>query len=226
MWPKERKKSIVMGLVIMLALVPVGTGSLLAGTLDPPASAFDTSGNPVPTTVGQPSWDKKLPVAERFVVVMDGAAVLDKETWVVWEREPTVNDTGVNWEFAHDHCMRSEVGGRKGWHLPTIEQLQSIIDSSQFPALPAGHPFLPLPGDLFPGSHWWSATSGSSHTGTFVDPQPAVVVEFKFGNHSFIDKDNRKWDNFPVLAWCVRGGKTFDGQDNDQLIRNSIVQHP
>src|SRR5215470_9380827 len=41
-----------------------------------------------------PAWSQKLPAAQRFEVVLDGAAVLDHETGLVWEKSPsTVKNT-------------------------------------------------------------------------------------------------------------------------------------
>ena len=36
-----------------------------------------------------PTWSQKLPAAQRFELVLDGAAVLDKETGLVWEQSPS-----------------------------------------------------------------------------------------------------------------------------------------
>jgi hypothetical protein len=51
------------------------------------------------------------------------------------------------------------VGNRKGWRLPTIQELASLLDPSVaftgVPALPIGHPF--TLGSVF----YWSATSDS-----------------------------------------------------------------
>ena len=35
-----------------------------------------------------PVWSQILPASERFELVLDGKAVLDKETGLVWERTP------------------------------------------------------------------------------------------------------------------------------------------
>ena len=102
------------------------------------------------------NWDKKLDStngnangcnSDRFTCIFpdatfpDGAAVRDNETGLVWERTP---DTTLfpNWASAFGHCYKREVGGRKGWSLPTVEQLASLVDTSNSsPALPTGHPF-------------------------------------------------------------------------------------
>lgn len=38
-----------------------------------------------------PTWSHTMPAAQRFEVVFDGEAVLDKETGLVWEQSPTVD---------------------------------------------------------------------------------------------------------------------------------------
>ena len=48
----------------------------------------------IPTRAQVRSWDQKITTASRFKIVLDGEAVLDKETGLVWERSPatSVND--------------------------------------------------------------------------------------------------------------------------------------
>ena len=112
------------------------------------------------------TWDQQINGHGRFKVLNEfgGAAVLDKETGRVWEQSPstvvfpwTGSATVLD---AHSHCYQLEVGGRKGWRLPTIEELASLVDTSQVsptattPALPAGHPF-----NVLPTPHWSSTTN-------------------------------------------------------------------
>ena len=79
------------------------------------------------------SWSNKIPAAKRFVVLPDfnNEAVLDRETGLVWEKSP---DQGGAYRWDTDEaaaaCINSNVGGRKGWRLPAIDELASLIDPS------------------------------------------------------------------------------------------------
>ena len=78
--------------------------------------------------------------SKRFQSVLDGEAVLDKETGLVWEKSPdTTTRTRVD---ALYYAYSKNVGGRGGWRLPKAEELRTLIDPTQRnPALPSGHPF-------------------------------------------------------------------------------------
>ena len=72
-----------------------------------------------------PSWDQTLACptensCPRFIVVMSGEAVLDRETGLVWERSPSTQAL-LPWQAAQATCNRRLVGNRKGWRLPTIQ---------------------------------------------------------------------------------------------------------
>src|SRR6266481_10012529 len=83
-------------------------------------------------------WDKRI--VNRFTPVITGVTVLDEETGLVWEVNPS---TALrNWVDAQFDCYNRTRGGRKGWRLPTIHELTSLIDPQQHnPTLPIGHPF-------------------------------------------------------------------------------------
>ncbi len=140
----------------------------------------------------QPVWSRVMPAAERFQLVMNDEAVLDRETGLVWERSP--DTTQRTWASAIAHCYAEEVGGRKGWRLPTIEELASLIDTTQpAPTLPAGHPFLNVQSDWY-----WSATTSPFSTSS------AWVVNFNNGIVGSLDESNG------FYVWCVRGGHGYD----------------
>ena len=154
-------------------------------------------------------WDEKINGHHRFKVLrqFDGAAVLDKETGRVWEQSPSTDTfcwtasascpgTGLAPD-ALSYCYQLQVGGRKGWRVPTIEELASLVDTSQgsptTPALPAGHPFNVL------ATPHWSATTNAS------DANRAWAVGFATGTvFNPLKTANRE-------VWCVRGGQGIDG---------------
>ena len=143
-----------------------------------------------------PSWDQTLPAATRFIVLtnLGSAAVLDRETGLVWERSPSTT-TGATWFGQSFHCIDLNTGGRTGWRLPTIQELLSLVDRSQSnPALPSGHPF-----NVQSSNYWASTTPGNADS--------AWVVAFSSGSVGAGDKSSSGG-----LAWCVRGGQGVDPQ--------------
>ena len=146
-----------------------------------------------------PRWDEQINHPNRFKVLGDfgGAAVLDKETGLVWEQSP--DTTTRTWFNALSHCYQRVVGGRKGWRLPTIEELASLVDTSNSsPALPTGHPFTLTSAQE--DGFYWSATTLADVTSN------AWGVGLFNGSVSFVvDK------SVTFHVWCVRGGQGIDG---------------
>ena len=105
--------------VLFLAMVLVTPG---------PAQAQTTSNGPYYAT---PAWDQKLDcttmaTCPRFIVLLNwsSAAVLDRETGLVWEQSPSTRtfpwsrvDSQPN-PPAAVYCNELNVGNRKGWRLP------------------------------------------------------------------------------------------------------------
>ena len=166
-----------------------------------PGVAQTTSNGPYYAT---PAWDQKLQcdtlaTCPRFIVLSNwnSDAVLDRETGLVWERSPSTTST-FTWEDAQTHCNQLNVGNRKGWRLPTIQELASLVDPTQSnPALPAGHPF----SNVLSFVPYWSATTGAT------DASRAWVVLFGSG-----DVVSGFPKSLTGLAWCVRGGQGVDPQ--------------
>ena len=163
-----------------------------SGSLEPPSTAVDSAANPAPTTQTQPSWDQALPAAERFVPVMGGAAVLDKETGLVWEQSPQT--TMHSWSAARIECLARTVGNQKGWRLPSVHELASLVDPTNpdgNPDLPSSHPFSNVQ-----SATYWTATRVLRRPDP---PNEEWVVDFEAGNVGRDDGPDR-------LVWCVRGG--------------------
>jgi hypothetical protein len=138
------------------------------------------------------SWDEIISSPSRFKLVMSDAAVLDRETGLVWERTPVTGK--LVWNLARGGCYKREVANRFGWRLPTIEELSSLVDNGNSnPSLPAGHPF-----NIQLDNPYWTTTSVAWFT-TY-----AYTVRFSNGN---INEDPK---GSSCYYWCVRGGHGYD----------------
>lgn len=146
-----------------------------------------------------PAWDQKFNTPARFKVLgqFGGDAVFDKETGLVWEQSPD-SDTR-SWSGAQEFCIGRTVGDRKGWRLPTAEELGSLVapGKSNPALLNNGDPFDNVQNDLY-----WTATTAAFDTGR------AWAVNFGSGltqTTGFKSSSN-------LLVWCVRGGQGLDGK--------------
>ncbi len=145
-----------------------------------------------------PSWSEQLAKHKRFEVLtqFNKAAVLDNETGLVWEQSP---DTFTrDWVNANVRCITKTVGNRKGWRLPTVQELGSLVDPTVLtgPTLPAGHPFTNVQSAIY----WSASTAHTSDSGL------AWFVSFDDGHIANVGKADAH--NF----WCVRGGQGVDPQ--------------
>jgi len=169
-----------------------------------PGSAQTVATGPYYAT---PSWDQTLACTTlancpRFVVLanMSSAAVLDRETGLVWERSPSTER--VAWRGGLVHCNEfTTIGNRLGWRLPTLQELASLIDPSQnSPALPPGHPFL----DVQLTDYYFTATSDGRNTDN------KFVVSF--ANDGDLANGLTGNQDLPKFIWCVRGGQGVNPQ--------------
>jgi hypothetical protein len=176
--------------ILLSALAGLAMLAFAAG----PASALSQNG----PYYAQPSWDQQIPAASRFIVLTDwgSAAVLDRETGLVWERQPA-NPAGGLEIAGIIGCQNVQTGGRQGWRLPRAEELLSLVDptrtnrvsSGGAPALPVGHPFI----GISAGPYWAidpAAIGTSEYSIVFLDAGEVNLTSAS--------------DTNPV--WCVRGG--------------------
>ncbi len=136
---------------------------------------------------GMPSWDQTLPAETRFVVLenFNSEAVMDQNTGFVWERSPEAVLINLN----------KTIGGQRGWRLPSIVELTSLLDPSNQDSgsmLLASHPFLNNPSGFY-----WSASADG-------DPSRAWHLHLSNGHVHMTSKTS------VFKAWCVRGGSTAD----------------
>ena len=124
---------------------------------------------------------------DRFTLTLNGEAVKDNKTSLVWEQAPD-RDFDV-WNASVARCVTKEVGGQKGWRAPTKDELATLIDPDRKdPALPNGHPFSNIRSDIF-----WSSTPHAS------DDILAYYVSFFTGQVISDQKSQTR------RMWCVLG---------------------
>ncbi|MGO9613040.1 MAG: DUF1566 domain-containing protein [Dissulfurispiraceae bacterium] len=151
------------------------------------------------------SWDQQLACdstsnCPRFEVLsaFNNAAVLDKETGLVWEQTPSTAPWAMAGGSALWHCISATTGNRMGWRLPTIQELMSLLIPNNISAgLPPGHPF--------------SLSTDSDATylsATMSQAQPTYV----WAPQIFTGEATLAADSFLGLVWCVRGGQVINPQ--------------
>ncbi len=154
-----------------------------------------------------PNWDKALRAnnpggpcpssSSRFTCVFGNTAVRDNETGLLWASPRTGTST---WTDARLACANDTTGGRKGWRLPSVHELATLVDPTQSnPALPAGHPFVNYQWSYY---GYWTATTDAA----FTSPAIAWAVRFNdaLGQPAGTVGDLSK--DWPGNTWCVRGG--------------------
>jgi hypothetical protein len=190
----KHKLSTALGLIVFMM------GLVVTSTVDAQTAA------PGPY-YADASWDQTLPCTTldncpRFTVLsnMNSAAVLDHQTGLVWEKSPSTNPLPWASEGATTYCNNLSLGNRKGWRLPTIQELASLVDAdpanTSFPRLQPGNPFQNVQGT----SLYWAANPISpdgvfAWTMFFFDG--SLAVDLSIDNH---------------FVWCVRGGSGLDVQ--------------
>ncbi len=144
------------------------------------------TGNPNPTL----RWDQRFPTAARFELLQGGNSLLDKETGLAWQQN---SSAGGIWIFARNHCINRAIDGRKGWRLPSVHELASLLDTNEpNPAIALNMPNGPF--EDFIGGFYWSATTNSA--------TPTLAWGLNFSNGEV--EARPKTEFHPV--WCVRGG--------------------
>ena len=132
---------------------------------------------------GLTAWSKKLTATgleschtQRFTCVLDSAAVLDRETGLVWQRDWQFNASS-NWAPAQDWCTKLVLANRRGWRVATVAEMASLMDQTIVnpnASLPFGHPFQ----NTNDGAYWTATEKpgafGQAYVVTFLGLAPGV----------------------------------------------------
>jgi hypothetical protein len=147
-----------------------------------------------------PSWNQTLPVAQRFIVLanFNQEAVLDRETGLVWEREPDTQAT--DYSPAIGHCRTLVKGGRQGWRAPTNQEMRTLVQIGNMDGftdqLPPGHPFI-VPNGL---TYW---------TTTYLLRDATLALMMRFTRPDTTPSFSKDLGN-SANVWCVRAQAVSD----------------
>lgn len=107
----------------------------------------------------------------RFIDNGNGT-VTDDLTGLMWSKNADLAKGAVSYSQS-DYHFQSLPGGYSNWRLPSIYELESLVDISQAdPALPPNHPFI----NVSPGLYWTSTDIASSQYEGAV-----AVIDFSNG---------------------------------------------
>ncbi|RLA07874.1 MAG: hypothetical protein DRQ51_04400 [Gammaproteobacteria bacterium] len=81
---------------------------------------------------------------------------IDKNTNLMWKRHHEPNK--MDWDKAMDYAKNHEFAGYDDWHLPSIDELKTIVKKSRKPTIDS-EVFPNTPADIF-----WSSTPSSNNS--------------------------------------------------------------
>lgn len=105
--------------------------------------------------------------AGRYTV--SGGVVTDNVTGRKWQQAVLSQNPTLTWTVGTSYCDNLSLGGSSAWRLPTVKELQSIIDETKvYPSIDA---------TAFPDAQYafWSATTAAD------DATKAWMVDYSLG---------------------------------------------
>jgi hypothetical protein len=152
------------------------------------------------------AWSEAFSESDRFVSVFDNEAWLDRETQLVWLREPAPD--ARSWTDARSYCLTRAAGDgdrrRFGWRLPSVVELLSVYRGGN----QAFYYDLPWP-RLIDSINWerrigylWTATSDADDWSAGVSTEGEFAYSVVFVPSQFVQKRS-KGERLGVV--CVRG---------------------
>ena len=122
-----------------------------------------------------------------FSVLFGADTFTDTKTGLTWQNNSASESVKMNWNEAEEYCKDLKLDGYSDWKLPSIKELQSIVDINNDPAIKNG-----LNALLY---GVWSSTMYPWQTGL----NNAWIVYFNGGTTSNASKLDKRY------VRCVRG---------------------
>lgn len=125
--------------------------------------------------------------ADTFTKDSSNEVVIDNNKKLMWQNDESTKTLFLGWKQADQHCANLVFAKFDDWYLPTIEELESLIDdTADAPAIDKS--FLDFFGFFSSererlNNYYWSSTSDAD------DDRLAWFVDFHEGNEDVYYKD-------------------------------------
>jgi hypothetical protein len=115
--------------------------------------------------------------------------VYDPSSHLYWQDNSEAKSVEKDWQDAKQYCQNLSFGGYSDWHLPSIKELESIVDYSRDPnAYKKGF-------KNFASSNYWSSSDYVSNSSL------AWFVVFEYGGSDYSNK------TYKYYVRCARAGQ-------------------
>jgi len=122
-----------------------------------------------------------------FSVAFGADTFTDAKTGLIWQDNKDAQTIKKSWSGAKEYCKNLILDGHNDWRLPSIKELQSIVDITKYnPTIKDGFKNVT-------SYYYWSSSPNVS------DSSDAWVVNFYYGNTY---SDGKSGKNY---VRCVRG---------------------
>ena len=115
----------------------------------------------------------------RFIDCGDGT-IKDTKLRLMWQKDGSQNT--MNFSDAEKHCKESRVGGFSDWRLPSIDELESLVDRTKYKPAIISTLFNVKTDDWY-----WTGTQFAGDSGD------AWIVNFYYGHVYWSDKDSSNY---------------------------------
>lgn len=116
------------------------------------------------------------PADTRFIDCGDGT-IKDTKLGLMWPKEGSAKT--MTHEEAEKYCKEFSAGGHKDWRLPTVEELESLVDRTKYSPAIISNLFSVKTDDWY-----WTSTIYAGYSGS------AWVVSFGYGNVDWFGRSN------------------------------------
>ena len=132
---------------------------------------------------------KKILLVLIWASLLFGASKTDSTTGLMWQDNSDAKSLELNWNDAIEYCQELTLDGYSDWRLPSIKELQTLVDISKYkPAIKGGL-------DNTASYYYWSSSVHVS------DSSQAWVVHFGDGGTNHYKKAGK------LYVRCVRVGQ-------------------